>query len=181
MVLAKSCLRVSLVLILVTIFCFTFANIYDYGVREERDEFTHEYSCYHRVDNSLTDDSGIHLTYTDTLGYTLFIRRDFRNDPNSWVFSSASNTPYSSDLVYFRFPDGEVISKRPDYVAVNTEIQKTDLAGWGNVQDLVFKILSSPGDLRVRFVGTHGSRDFTIYHAVITTLASGFGQVCVQR
>jgi len=46
--------------------------------------------------------------------------------------------------------------------------------------DLVYEILSSPGDLRVRFAGPNGNRDFTIPHSIVLALAGGFGKECLD-
>lgn len=158
-------------------------QVFDFGVTETRDEFTGVYSCRHMVNNALLDGTGITMVWApDGAGSPfLYITRDWSTDSRSWVWNSASNSPRPDDLVYLRFPDGEVISRRPNFVGVETDGPiKVDVAGFGDVGDLIYRILASPGDLRVRFSGMNGDRDFTIYHGVITTLAAGFGQTCLR-
>lgn len=162
------------------IFFLTIAHAqYNYGLVKEVDEFTQDYSCSQRVDNSSRDDTGILLMYSDFFGYGLVIIRDFKNDRNSWVFSSASETPRPGDMVYIRFDDGEIVSGAPDFVFVETSPQRVDAAGFYADEIFVLKLLLVNEDVRVRFIGINGQRDFTIKKEVFFSLANEFGKQCM--
>ena len=150
------------------------AQVRDGGVREEVDEFTGTYSCLQLVLNSASDGSGIGFqTGNDDFGLVVFVNRRFTG--SDWTFSSLSPMPRDRDLVYFRFGEDDVISLKPDIVDVDTS-QRSEVAGFIGARDLAAQIMSAPGDIRVRFSGRDGNRDFTILHGVAVALAQGFGQ-----
>jgi hypothetical protein len=152
---------------------------YDYGLEIERDVFTNEFSCSQRVDNSIRDDSGIMLSYNRNTGYGIAFIRDFKNDPNTWVFNSLLTQPLPGDYAYIRFPNGEVISGIPDAVYVENSPQRIDAVIFYNVGYFIYQILNSTDDILIRFVGTYGRRDFKINKEVIFSLVAGFGSNCL--
>jgi len=152
---------------------------YDYGIETRRDEFTREYTCAQRVDNSTSDDTGVMMMYADSFGYGFVIIRDFKNDPNTWVFNSLNLGAAREDYVYIRFQDGEIFSGTPAFTSVETSPQRVDAAGFYAEETLITKLLTVSEDVRVRFVGMHGTRDFTIKKEVFYQLAKGFGTQCL--
>jgi hypothetical protein len=165
---------------LIAVFCFSWVYAqYDYGLKVDYDEFTGEYSCMQRVDNSVYDDTGVILIYTEFSGYAFIIVRDFKNDSTNWVFSSVGNSPMPGDFVYIRFPNSEVVSGAPDFTSVETSLQRVDAAGFNSDESFILRLLTVGDDVRVRFVGTHGQRDFTVSKEVFFSLADGFGRTCM--
>lgn len=154
---------------------------YDFGVQTSTDEFTGDRTCYHRVDNGPYDDSGITLTQdmSGDLGTIVWIRRDFDYDPNTWTFNSMDTSPRGNDRVYIRWPDGTVDELRPDFVSVDTQYD-VETAAWWQAEDLARRLTTTRGEIRVRFAGWDGNRDFTIEGGVLHILGMHFFQICLR-
>ena len=149
------------------------AQVRDSGVTVRVDEFTGAHSCMQLVLNSAADSSGIGFQTGGDWGLVIFINRQFTG--SDWTFNSLVPTPRDSDLVYFRFGEDNVVSLKPTVVNIDTS-QRSEVAGFTGERDLAVRIMSAPGDIRVRFSGRDGNRDFTIQHGVAVALAQGFGQ-----
>lgn len=147
---------------------------HDFGVEKSTDEFTGSSSCQQIVVNSQGDFTGLVLSSMNGLKIVAIIRSIGRNDDPAFNMFGV----LSGDKVYVRFPtSGEVIEVVPDEVSV--ELGSHEVAGIFGNQELITKLLSSPSEVRVRFSGGRGSKDFTINHDVILALAAGFGAECL--
>ena len=153
------------------------AQIRDLGVHEARDEFTGAYTCSQAIfsDRSVPNRPTIAMQAGEDDHVLIIISRGFER--TDWTFNSLSRTPGDNDRVFFRFvDDDEVVSLRPSSVSVSTSSRMESASLWD--RDLAARILSATGDIRVRFSGPKGNRDFTISHEATTALAEGFGQIC---
>lgn len=153
------------------------AEVYNFGVEKTVDEFTAVESCFHLVIHTLSDHTGIAMnSFSDVKDTYVYIMSHVEE-----LGENAFNMfgVLSDDLIYVRFPDGEVLQLEPEHVEVQVEFMESgyEVAGFASTS-LANRIMSSPGDIRVRFDGSSNTVDFTISHEVITTLAEGFGQEC---
>jgi hypothetical protein len=154
------------------------AEVVDIGLVQEVDEFTGESSCYQTVVHSVSDKTGIGLMkFSSSSQILVYILSNVKA-----IGDNAFNMfgVMMDDLVYVRFPDGEVLTHEPEAVSVEVEFTKSgfEMAGITS-SNLAHRLMSSPGDVRVRFDGSSNTVDFTIRHEVIMTLAAGFGQQCL--
>jgi len=81
------------------------------------------------------------------------------------------------DRVFVRFPSTDEVFQ---FTPVSTGVEDTYEVALIQDQDLIFAVLSSPTEIRVRFDGSNGTADFTIDHDVILALAAGFGKTCLR-
>lgn len=154
------------------------SQAFDFGVREVTDEFTGISTCFQRVDNSLGDDSGITLSVDEELGVIVWIRRHWDMDRDTWMFNSMSNNPWD-EVVYIRFPKvEEVVTLAPDYIDVDIP-NDIETAAWWGAEELAYVLTHAESDIRIRFSGVHGNKDFTINRGVLEALRAGFFVECV--
>lgn len=155
---------------------FAYAQVDDGGVNRETDEFTGTSTCSHYVDETTAEFEGITLTKStdEVLPETVIYVRHAYQD-SDWVLNSAGSI--ADTTLYMIFGDGEPVTYSADFVSVNTDNNYETLAVMDTA--LANRIMSSPSDIRVRFSASNGNADFTINHAVVTTLAAGFGQECL--
>lgn len=154
-------------------------GVYDFGVSNNVDSFTKQETCRHRVDNSLYDDSGFTFARFHDGTYAVVIRRHWNNDRNTWVFNSYDER---NAVVYVLFSTDEVLTRVPSSTDVEQDYEHDLAYFFDNLGlELVQRLSASTGDVRIRFSGQHGQRDFTINSGVIRALNEGFMRECYRR
>ena len=149
------------------------AQVSDPGVAETVDEFTGQRECSHFVMNSALDLSGFSLTSVDGDLALVISRNVGRSLSESSFFAFGT---MGGEVVYLRFSNGEVLTLTP------TDAGRSDDRTYEFARvdpSIIPWVLTSPGDVSVRFEGPRGENDFTIFHEVMVALARGFGQQCM--
>jgi hypothetical protein len=144
----------------------------------EVDEFTGKRTCAQFVAANQTDRTGVHMYVTDDdYGVSIWRGLDARAAFGDAAFNGFGKLP--GDRVYFRFLDGRVIEVEPDDTQNNFDMTyPTEMAHIFFNRQLIGDLLTSPGDVSVRFSGPNGQGDFTLPHAVFVALARGFQVSC---
>lgn len=151
---------------------------YDYGVEET---YIEQYTCSQRVDNSLTDDSGIILTYTERYGYSITFVRDVTINRSGRVFNSRNNIPNVNDIVYIKLPNEEFYGIAPNLIFTENYYQKTESALILIQESFIINLLQTEGNIKIVFSGERNAQNFSITENVILQLAGNFGQRCLGK
>jgi len=153
-------------------------SLLDTGVENTTDEFTGERDCSQIVFHSRYDFTGIGLASDPKLETLVTFMRHLESVSDA-TFNMFGRL--SGDRVYVRFPStGEVLELTPFETTVISEGGMRVEAAAIFSDSLAAKVMSSPTDLRIRFAGSDGNRDFTIQHDVVVALAQGFGRQCLD-
>ena len=162
--------------ILFSIYGLIFAQVFDGGVINERDEFTGETTCGQYVSNSIYDDTGM-ILLRNSDGSLMFA---INHVVESWSSDSAFNLygKTGGEKVYIKFSENDILTLEPIEVEGNLS-DDYERAYFVTERQTLQRILASPNALRVRFDGPDGNEDFDINHGVVLALAQGFGQTCL--
>lgn len=148
-------------------------EIRDLGVSHTVDEFTRATSCSQAV---TTWDFSIRLIVANHSedGTSFAIGKHHRGYDS--VFNMFGD---HNPTIYFRFSEEDIIVVTTAYAYSDTDGGRdTDYAIIADDQ-LLYRLLSAPTDLRIRFDGSKGQDDFTLPHALIRAVAAGFGSECL--
>lgn len=158
-------------IILFSLGCALSQEIRDLGVSQTVDEFTQEATCSHAVATWDFNIRFIALNHSAD-GTSFAIGKHHENFSN--VFNMFGDP---NPTVYFRFSDQEIIEIKTAYAYSDSE-NNMDYVIIADEQ-LLYRLLSAPTDLRIRFDGSRGREDFTLPHALIRAITAGFGQECL--
>lgn len=146
----------------------------DLGLDKSTDEFTGTSTCQQLVMNSAGELTGLALAKADNTLVIGIVREIGRYEDATFNMFGVLR----GDKVFVRFPaTDEVLEIVPDDVSV--DLGSHEIAAITGNHELLSKLLSSPTEVRVRFHSGGSSKDFTINHDVILTLAAGFGAECL--
>jgi hypothetical protein len=161
--------------LIATLFALLISISFSRGVQTTVDDFTGELTCQQ---SELLND--VFLSASNTEGELLFALIKVASDVRSGLVFQRQSNDFSARVI-IRFGDGSVETYIPDS-AQSILLDRTNIVTFSGLRgiELLNDIVNSEGNLLVRFEGTEGRTDFTLYRALFERFDTGFLASCLD-